>query len=218
MEIIFRIFLTIHIAGGAVGLLSGIVNMIAQKGDSRHKIVGKVFSVSMLTAGLSSLVLSAIHPNLFLFMVGVFTVYMVATGNRYLHLKMLNHHQKPQRIDWFLTIAMLLSGVLFVSLGTLNLVKSNTFGLVFITFGIIGLLFVRNDFANYRGKSQISNYWLLQHIQRMTGAFIASTTAFLVVNARYFPEYIPSFIFWILPTLIFTPLIIKWSKKYEVKK
>ena len=192
--------------------------MIAKKGDSRHRIVGNIFFFSMLTAGLSSLVLSTINPSLFMFMVGIFTVYMVGTGKRYLHLKMLNQKQKPKIIDWSLTIGMMLAGILFMGLGVLSLLKSNLFGLVFITFGFLGLLFVRHDFKNYTGKSHLLNYWLSEHLQRMIGAFIASTTAFLVVNAKYLPESIPLILYWLLPTIIFTPLIIKWANKYEVKK
>lgn len=218
MDILFKTFLTFHIIGGVTGLLTGFLNMIAKKGDSRHRIVGKIFFFSMLTAGLSSLVLSTINPSLFMFMVGIFTVYMVGTGKRYLHLKMLNQMQKPKIIDWSLTIGMMLAGILFIGLGVLSLLKSNLFGLVFITFGFLGLLFVRHDFKNYTGKSHLLNYWLSEHLQRMIGAFIASTTAFLVVNAKYLPESIPLILYWLLPTIIFTPLIIKWANKYEVKK
>lgn len=218
MEQLFKGLLALHIIGGATGLISGMFNMIATKGTSTHKLVGKIFTLSMLTAGLSSLVMSVMHPNHFLFMVGIFTVYMVVTGNRYLHLKSLSSNQKPKTIDWFMTIAMLMAGILFIGLGVLLLLKSKTFGLVFITFGLLGLQFVRHDFINYRGHSGILNYWLSEHLQRMTGAFIASFTAFLVVNAKYFPAFIPGFIYWLLPTFILTPLIIKWSRKYEVKK
>jgi uncharacterized membrane protein len=218
MEIVFNIFLTMHIIGGASGLLTGILNMIAKKGDLKHKVIGKVFSISMLTAGLTSLVLSVLNPSQFMFMVGVFTVYMVGTGHRYLHLKMLNKNQKPKIIDWTLTFAMLLAGIWFIVLGTLNLLKANFFGLVFITFGFLGLLFVSHDFKNYRGKSDILNYWLSEHLQRMVGGFIASSTAFLVVNAKYLPDFIPIIVFWLLPTTIFTPLIIMWATKYEVKR
>ena len=218
MDIVFKIFLTIHIIGGSAGLLSGVLNMVSKKGDLKHKIIGKIFSVSMITAGLSSLVLSVLHPNYFLFMVGVFTVYMVGTGNRYLNLKLLNKNKKPKIIDWTLTIMMSSAGLLFIVLGTLNLLKSNLFGLVFLTFGFLGLLFVRNDIKNYRGKADILNFWLTSHIQRMVGAFIASSTAFLVVNAKYMPEFIPIIVYWLLPTVILTPLIIKWTKKYKVKK
>jgi uncharacterized membrane protein len=216
MNIIFKVFLLFHIVGGSVGLLTGILNILRKKGDKKHKLIGKIFFISMMTAGSSSLVLAYIHPNYFLFMVGVFTLYMVGSGQRYLKHKQQNIDSKL--IDWTITILMLFAGILFVGIGILTIIKSNLFGLVFITFGSLGLLFVRQDFKNYNDKATIKNYWLVGHLQRMTGGFIAALTAFLVVNAKYFPEQIPSFLYWLFPTIILTPLIIRWSRKYEVKK
>ena len=217
MNIIFKVFLTLHIVGGSVGLLTGMLNIMRKKGDKNHRLIGKIFFVSMLIVGASSLVLSYVHPNYFLFMVGVFTLYMVGSGQRY-----LKHKQQDKLdskvIEWTMTILMLLAGLFFVGIGILTIIKSNLFGLIFITFGSLGLLFVRQDFKNYNDKTTIKNYWLVDHLQRMTGGFIAALTAFLVVNAKYFPEQIPSFVYWLLPTFILTPLIIKWSGKYEVKK
>ncbi len=113
---------------------------------------------------------------------------------------------------------MLLAGLLFVVLGSRNLLANNSFGVVFIVFGVIGLGFVKKDFNNYKGKLKEKNYWLLAHLQRMTrGGYIASTTAFLVVNSNYFPSAVPSIVFWLLLTAILTPLIFIWSKKYKVK-
>jgi uncharacterized membrane protein len=213
---IFEIFLVLHIVGGAIGLLTGMLNILRKKGDKNHKFIGKIFFVSMLTTGISSLVLAYLNPNYFLFMVGVFTLYMVCSGQRY-----LKHKQQDKLdsklIEWTITILMLLAGLLFVGIGILAILKSNLFGLVFITFGSFGLLFVRQDFKNYNNKTTIKNYWLVSHLQRMTGSFIAASTAFLVVNAQYFPDQIPSFVYWLLPTVIFTPMIIKWSRKYEVR-
>ena len=217
MNIIFKIFLILHIVGGSVGLLSGLLNIIRKKGDKKHKIIGKLFFVSMLIVGASSLVLSFLHPNYFLFMVGVFTLYMVSSGQRYLKHKIQDKFES-KLIDWTITISMLLAGLLFIGIGILTIIKPNLFGLVFITFGSLGLLFVRQDFKNYNDTTTIKNYWLIGHLQRMTGGFIAALTAFLVVNAKYFPEQIPSYVYWLLPTIILTQLIIKWSGKYEVKK
>jgi uncharacterized membrane protein len=215
MDILSTVFLILHIAGGAIGLLTGLVNVIRKKGDQSHVFVGKLFFFFMITAGVSSLVLAVLNPNHFLFMVGVFTLYMVSTGNRYLSLKQLLKGQKPRSIDWTITIFMLLAGLTFITLGTMSLINANFFGLVFVTFGLLGLLFVRQDFQNYRVKAKAKNYWLLAHLQRMTGAFIAALTAFLVVNAQHLPDQIPGFLYWLLPTLIFTPLIISWSRKRE---
>lgn len=217
MKIIFQIFLVLHVVGGSVGLLTGLTNILRKKGDKSHKLTGKIFFVSMLTAGTSALVLSCLHPNYFLFMVGVFTLYMVCSGQCYLRLKQQDKLDSKM-IEWTITILMLLAGLLFVGIGILTIIKSNLFGLVFITFGSLGLLFVQQDFKSYNDKSPIINYWLIGHLQRMTGGFIAALTAFLVVNAEYFPGRIQGFVYWLLPTIILTPLIIKWSRKYEVKK
>jgi hypothetical protein len=171
----------------------------------------------MLTAGLSSLVLSILHPNYFLFIVGVFTVYMVGTGNRYLYLKMLGHDQRPATLDWVITISMVLAGLLFIVFGISHLLDENNFGIVLIVFGVLGLRFAKTDVDNYKGSVKTKNYWLLVHLQRMTGAYIAAITAFLVVNANYSPVALPSVVFWLLPTVILTPLIIAWTKKYKVE-
>ena len=112
---------------------------------------------------------------------------------------------------------MLLAGILFIVLGIRNLVAHNNFGIVFIVFGGLGLRFVKTDFDNYKGKLKAKNYWLLAHLQRMTGGYIAATTAFLVVNSQYSPVILPAVVVWLLPTVILTPLIISWTKKYEVK-
>jgi hypothetical protein len=48
----------------------------------------------------------------------------------------------------------------------------------------------------------------------MCGAYIASLTAFLVVNVKI----LPSLIVWLLPTMVITPLIFIWSKKLITQK
>ncbi|HMQ69028.1 MAG TPA: DUF2306 domain-containing protein [Ignavibacteria bacterium] len=217
MDILFKIFLTLHIMGGSVGLFTGTINLVRKKGDKKHKLTGKIFTWGMLTAGFSALVLSVMHPNYFLFMVGVFTIYMVGTGYRYIYIKLLGSDRRPAIIDRIITASMLLAGLLFIGLGIKNLIAQNYFGIVFIVFGGVGLSFVKSDFDNYKGKAKTKNYWLLAHLQRMTGAYIAATTAFLVVNAKYSPVELPGVVVWLLPTAILTPLIISWSRKYEVK-
>ncbi len=217
MDNFYKLFLALHIIGGSVGLFTGTINLVRKKGDKNHKLIGKIFAYSMLVAGCSALILSLIHPNYFLFIIGVLTLYLVGTGYRYIYLKLLGSNQKPKLLDWVITIGMLLAGVVFIVLGVIHLVTQNNFGIVFIVFGTLGLRSVKTDFDNYSGKLKEKNYWLLVHLQRMTGAYIAAITAFLVVNLKYAPAAIPAALVWLLPTLIITPLIIKWSKKYKVK-
>ncbi|MDE3252396.1 MAG: hypothetical protein KGO92_06290 [Bacteroidota bacterium] len=217
MEILFNTFLTLHILGGSIGLLTGTINLVRRKGGKKHVRVGKLFTYGMLTAGFSAFVLSILHPNYFLFMVGVFTLYLVGTGNRYIRLQLSGKDVKPTLLDWMISGSMLLAGLFLIVQGIRLLVAQQHFGLVLMVFGLIGLRFVTIDVAYYRGKSRQRNDWLLSHLQRMTGGYIASLTAFLVVNAKFLPAVFPSVLLWLLPTFILTPLIIFWSRKYKGK-
>lgn len=212
MNVLFNILLVLHIVGGIVGLLLGSYIMIIKKGDNKHKQLGKVFAIAMLVVGFSSFGLAIIHPNMFLFSVGVFTVYMTATSWRYLKLKRIPDGQKPAFIDWLLQIFMTLGSLWFLKLGTELLISKQYFGIVLLLFAWRGFVFVYQDYKTFRGIIKAKNYWLLFHLQRMVGAYIAAFTAFLVVNTA---DRL-SFISWLLPSAIFVPFIIKWSRRYVV--
>ena len=212
MEILFKTILVLHVAGGATGLIAGTTNIIRKKGDRLHRLVGKCFLFSMLTAGFSALLLSYMITNYFLFIVGVFTIYMTATGRRYISIDKTG--KAPGAIDWVLTIFMLMTAVVFLGLGVIRLIEKETFGIVFIVFGYIGFRFSLIDISNYLGKNKAPNYWLTGHLQRMTGSYIASLTAFLVVNSKYLPAIFPSFVVWLLPTFLLLPFIFIWTRKY----
>jgi uncharacterized membrane protein len=207
---LFQAFFFIHVICGGASLLLGLIIMFAGKGTKRHKFLGYIYYCSMLTAALVSLPMSCLHPNLFLFTIGIFTSYMLITGKRYLKKK---DHRNAQTIDVAITSAMLLFGCVFVFLGGYQLVRGNLFGIVMLVFGMISILFVYQDYVNYKGKSGVKNFWLTTHLQRMTGSYIASATAFLVVNNTILPGVVA----WLLPTALLVPLIIKWSRRHELK-
>ena len=214
MELAFKTLLFFHVIFGGSGLFTGTLVMIMNKGDKNHFLLGKIFTISMILSSIAGLILSILHRNLFLLIIAVFTLYLVGTGQRFLKLKKLAVGQKPEKIDYILTFTMLVFGIGFVLYGLTILFSSSNFGWVLFAFGSISLLMARSDFRLYRGISKFKNDWLLVHIQRMTGAYIASFTAFLVVNNTY----LPSVLAWLLPTVLFTPLIYIWSKKRAVLK
>lgn len=213
METIFTILLIIHIIAGSIGLLTGTINIIKKKGDKAHKNVGKFFFYSMLINGFAGFIMSLIHRNDFLLIVAVFSIYMVATGQRFLSLKQLHKEQKPKAIDWILTYTMLVFAFLFIIYGSYLLINKVNFGIVLLVFGVVSCLMAIKDIKVYKGNIKEKNYWLLLHIQRMVGSYIAALTAFIVVNNHF----LPGIVGWLLPTVIFTPLIVKWTKQYRVQ-
>ncbi|WP_439554219.1 hypothetical protein [Flavobacterium macrobrachii] len=213
METIFTILLIIHIIAGSIGLLTGTINIIKKKGDKAHKSVGKFFFYSMLINGFAGFIMSLIHRNDFLLIVAVFSIYMVATGQRFLSLKQLHKEQKPKTIDWILTYTMLVFVFLFIIYGSYLLINKVNFGIVLLVFGVVSCLMAIKDIKVYKGNIKEKNYWLLLDIQRMVGSYIAALTAFIVVNNHF----LPGIVGWLLPTVIFTPLIVKWTKQYRVQ-
>lgn len=172
----------------------------------------------MIVTSIIALILSGLKPNLFLFIVGIFTLYLVGTGQRYLKLKNLLKEEKPETIDWIYSGGMFVVGFIFIVWGMLLLIRKQQMGWALLLFGLIGLLSVRVDWKNYTGKSQKKLFWLRGHIARIVGSYIASITAFFVVNQNQFPDFIPPIIFWILPTFILTPLIVYWIRKFTKPK
>jgi uncharacterized membrane protein len=71
----------LHIGGGAVGLVSGTVAVIARKGGRLHRKAGKVFVISMLVMAVFACYLAFVSPkqlaNVF---ISVLALYLVSTA------------------------------------------------------------------------------------------------------------------------------------------
>lgn len=209
---VFTIFLFIHSVSGALALITGTFVMFLNKFTPRHAQLGKLFAVSMLLSGISSFVLSSLHYNDFLFGVGVFTLYLIITGWNFLSLK--NNEQSPRyRLCSLLLMSLISLFALFFMYRAISLfLQANYIGTLFLLFALGSFAMARQDYNTLKGKKTAKNDWMLLHLQRMVAAYIASLTAFLVVNA---PQSM-NFIAWLIPTAILTPIIIMWVKKYRV--
>lgn len=218
MELLFKTLLYTHLVSGGLGLLFGTINIIRRKGNRKHRFIGKMFVFNMLLNGGSAIVLSCADKNYFLFIVGIFTLYMPATGQRYLSLRGLNARQKPTFMDWVLNAGMLLAGLTFIAGGIYQLYQGMYAGIMFLFSGCFGLYMACRDIKNYTGNASCVNYWLTAHLQRMTATYIVVLTSFLVTNVPYLPKPFPVYILWYLPTFLLLPVILKWRVKYRLKR
>lgn len=209
-------FLWIHILSGLVAFTSSPFALIAKKGGLLHRRSGKVFSFAMYGVCATAFVLSVAKSNLFLFVIGVFSFYLVSSAQRILLMKNFKRGDSVASYDWALAIAMLIFGLLFITYGIYAILHQNPMGIVMLVFGSIGASNAFIDIRTYLNGPKDRKFWILIHIGRMLGAMTAAYTAFLVVNGSFFPG-IPGWWLWLLPNLIFTPLTIYFSRREKKK-
>ncbi|MFN8300373.1 MAG: hypothetical protein U0T75_14830 [Chitinophagales bacterium] len=202
--LLFKILLYTHIVSGMIALASGAVTLSLAKGGKLHRRIGLVFFMAMLLVSFSALAISIITHNNFLLAIAVFSFYMNFTGYRFLQNKIF----KYQWFDW----AVLLSGGLIAGF------MVTTLNTVLVVFGaLLSVMVVQDVLKQTRGEEvikQARRRKVLDHIGRMVGTYIATCTAFLVVNVKNVnPAWLP----WLLPTFIGTPFIFYWVGVWKKK-
>src|SRR4051812_671020 len=116
MEPAIKILIYIHAFFGGIGLITGIGSIVVKKGGILHKRMGKLFSIGMLTSSLISLPICWMpnHQNVFLFLIGLFTIYLVVSGNRALTFKT---KIKADITDKAISGIMLCLSIIMISIG-----------------------------------------------------------------------------------------------------
>lgn len=213
MAIFLRIVLILHVLGGFSALVTGALAMLTHKGGRVHRLNGKIYFGGMTAVFVSAVILSIAHHIPFLLMVGFFSYYMVVRGYRILYLKKLGKGQKAGVLDWAIVLiaASFIIGLLIW--GIQRTIAGNGFGYVAIVFGSIGGSFLMGDIRKFLRPPTEKMHWWYTHIAAMCGGYIATMTAFVVVNVHLNPGWIT----WLLPTAIGVPLIFLTIRKYKKK-
>jgi uncharacterized membrane protein len=210
MEEFIQNIIRLHALLGGLGLISGIWAMAVKKGQSQHKLAGRIFSWTMVSSAALSLFVSATatHQSKFLFLIGIFTIYMVLSGNRVLTFKNSQKLQ-AQTLDYLVSGAMLIAALTMLFLGAYRAVYGINLGILYLFFGTFALLLSIGDLRFYRSCQIKRQQWAAMHIGRMMGALIAATTAFLVTAIA-----INSIWVWIAPTIFGTAFIFYQTRKW----
>ena len=220
MQQFLKLALYLHIFAGFTALTTGLVPMFSKKGSKVHITWGKVYYWAMFVVALTALIRFQMKLNLiFLSGIAVFSFYNTFTGVRLIHRKT---NPKPKFIDWFGAILMVFGsfGMLYFSYLAYQ-INNVFFAILFTIFGIFMLVLTLEDLQVFMGSKPINSdvplqtrYWFQNHISRMGGSYIATVTAFLVVNN---PPYIPGLVVWLAPGVIGGFLISRTRRFYMDK-
>lgn len=198
--------LLLHVVSGTMALVLGSVVLSLKKGNLMHRRLGNIFWWAMAVSAAASVPMAYVNQRAFLLLIAQFTGYLLLTGR----FVLLAQGPLVTRSWWVLWSSMVVVTLFLFGWGTLLLYYGNTFGLVMLAFGALGSLFCFQDHQWLKGNIAKAHP-IARHLQRLVGAYIASVTAFLVVNN----ELLPSVIAWLLPTAILVPFIIRWSRRFE---
>jgi uncharacterized membrane protein len=223
MKTFLTLILYIHIAAGFTALVTGLVPMFAKKGGKAHVLWGRVYFWAMFVVALTALLRFQMKLNLiFLAGIAIFSFYNTFTGVRLIQRK---ESLKPSWLDYFASILAIACAFMMLYFAWFAFQKGNTFfSVLFPIFGTFVFVLAYEDLRVFMGKKVIDDkdkpvpirYWFQNHISRMGGSYIATVTAFLVVNN---PPFIPDLVAWIAPGAIGGFIIslvrLSYRKKYE---
>lgn len=204
---LYNILLAIHITCGGIALGAGLSAMLTKQVISRHQwhmTVGRFFYYAMVGIFVTALPMTILKPDLFLFLVSIFSFYLAHAGWRYAK----NRKGIPRRLDYFSAGLMIIVTLAMIAYGIylLRALDDNN-GITMLVFGSIGLGHGLADMAiqlkgGVKGKHRIA-----MHLTLMMGASIATVTAFIVTNIEYQPRYV----LWIAPGLSLVPLVLLFN-------
>ncbi|WP_144669214.1 DUF2306 domain-containing protein [Dokdonia sp. Hel_I_53] len=198
----------IHAPMGGVALLAGGVALIVKKGNRTHKKAGLIFYYAMLISALTAFIISIMpnHESPFLFSVGMFSTYFLLGGYRSLKFRNKTHNVF---IDKLIAVTMVITGLIMI---IYPIIFHERVDVVLLIFGLVGISFGIRDIRLFQNKHKLREKWLTLHVGKMTGGYIASITAFFVVN-----QFLPYLFNWLLPGVIGSVYISYWIKKLNRK-
>ena len=194
--------LTFHILGGGLALITAIVAILSKVFNMDHRwhvYSGRLYHYGMIIVFVTAFPMAILKPNLFLFLISIFSYYFVFTGWR----AALNRKGKPHWVDWAVTGLMGLTSIGMVLYAIYLLFIGVGEGITILVFGGIGSAQFWQDLTILRQGGIKGRERIVLHLSKMMGGTIATVTAFLVVNI----DFQPSFVVWLAPTVLISPII-----------
>ena len=200
-----RALLILHILSGAIALFSAALALSTEKGKKFHVLSGKSYFWAMVLIFLTAVPMSILNSNVFLFLIAIFSFYLAFSGMRFAR----NRKGIPTRLDLIAVNFMFLSGAGMWILAIIFFINNDSQFITLIVFGFLALSLGYGDFQTFKNQTATGKERIAKHLTNMMGGTIAVVTAVLVVN----PPADPEWVWWILPTVLITPVITWWNKK-----
>ncbi|HEY8996735.1 MAG TPA: hypothetical protein VIM60_02480 [Edaphobacter sp.] len=210
-----KLFLIIHIAGGAMSFLLAPIALVTAKGGKQHRRWGRVYLWSMGAVAGTAVPLAFFFPVRFLALVSVFSFYFAFSGYRVLRLKELPRGGSAQPIDWIAGLITLGTSTLLACLSWFRPASIEVIPIVGVIFGLIGIRVAAMQLLSFVRKPKEKMFWWYTHLGNFIGSYIAAWSAFSVVTLG--PRLGNHWYVWLWPVMIGVPAIIVTIAYYKRK-
>ena len=186
-----------------------VVALVTAKGGRYHVLAGRVYATAMTVIVLTALPLAVLGASVLLLLIAVFSFYLVFAGWRFAR----NRRGRPQPVDWSAIAIMGATGLAMWGYGIVLAGGGNELWVTMLIFGGIAVALSLVDagyhFRLTREQRPSGSRRIQRHLTNMLAGTIATVTAVLVVNV----DTNPTWLAWILPTVVITPLIVWWNAR-----
>ena len=202
----------IHIGAGTLALFIAPGAMLTVKGGRAHRRWGKTYFWAM--AAVTALMLAVWRPVAFLALLAIFSFYNAFSGYRALRRKRPAQGQCATALDWAAALLTLTASGAMVVLGLLKPTPTwQQLGIVAVVFGALGVGLAGNDVRKFARPLADRNAWWFDHMAGMLGSYIATVSAFSVVNFTFLPTSAR----WLWPSAVGVPVIAIWITYYKLR-
>ena len=198
--------LILHIAGGVIGIVAGIVTMFLRKGSKLHRFWGNVFFVAMLFMTGDAFIMAVSKAQTANTMAALMTTYMVLTAWAAARRK----EGQPYRFDReaFFAAVVLTVGMLGFGLFG-DFAPNEPRPVLFVFAAILGLSAVGDFRVLVRGGVSGAQR-IFRHLWRMCFALSIATLSFFLGQSKVFPEAVRHSHVLVVPVILVVVMMFYW--------
>ena len=221
----FTFLLITHLVGGFSALFLLWVPIFTKKGGTWHTRTGWMFVYAMSLVSISAVGMALIRiffqtntsADRVSFSIFLLFIAVLSSMSAYYGIRVLRYKHKSARHRNIMDLAA--SSFLFTS-GIACVIYGFMIGNSLIQyFPILGVVLGAAQLAYWLRPMAHKNSWIVEHIGGMMSCSISTVTAFTVFGApRLFQLGSGDVLLWILPTIVFIPMIIWFSRKYSLPR
>ncbi len=205
-----------HIAGGAVGMVTGVIALAVRKGQRVHRAAGSVFFVAMFAAyaigaGVAPFLDTGQRPN---FVAGIMALYLLISGAMAARRRDARAGA-PEVIGLIVALSITVAGVIFMRMGAAS--PSGTVDgsppQAFFLFTIAGAFAAAGE-LHVLVRKQLSNVSrIARHLWRMCFSLFIASGSFFLGQQQVFPEALQDSALLYIVALSPLPVMLFWLGK-----